>query len=141
VPEPPRRPDLLGLERGGEGAITGTVVCAATIAYSAGQVETVGRLCVTILGAVAVYWVAHLHAVTIGSALTHRHHPLVAVRHGLADLGTAAWAALITAIALLATYSYIAGARGGMDMSERLWCAAAGVGVGLLVVALKVALH
>jgi len=26
-------------------------------------------------------------------------------------------------------------------MSERLWCAAAGVGVGLLVVALKVALH
>ena len=163
--EPSSRPDLLGLQRGGEGAITGTVVCAATIAYSAGQVETVGHLCATILGAVAVYWVAHLHAVTIGSALTHRHHPLAAIRHGLAetlpiagasvvplavllvttllgaDLGTAAWTALIAAILLLATYSYIAGARGGLDMSERLWCTAAGAGVGLLVVALKVALH
>ena len=163
--DPSARPDLLGLRRGGEGAITGTVVCAAAIAYSAGQVESVGRLCVIILGTIAVYWVAHLHAVTIGSGLTHRHHPLAAVRHALAetlpiagasvfplgvllvtkllgaDLSASAWAALITTIALLAIYSFIAGARGGLDTTECLACAAAGAGVGLLVVALKVALH
>ncbi len=163
--EPSGRSDLLGLWRGGEGAITGTVVCAAAIAYSAGQVETVGRLCVTILGTVAVYWIAHLHAVTIGSALTHRHHPVAAIRHALAetwpiaaaavvplgvlllttllgvDLAASAWAALIATIALLTIYSYVAGERGGLDMRERIACAAAGAGVGLLVVALKVALH
>ena len=163
--EPSERSDLLGLWRGGEGAITGTVVCAAAIAYSAGHVETVGRLCVTILGTVAVYWVAHLHAVTIGSALTHRHHPVAAIRHALAetwpiaaaavvplgvlllttllgvDLVASAWTALIATIALLTIYSYVAGKRGGLDMRERIACAAAGAGVGLLVVALKVALH
>ena len=163
--EPSGRSDLLGLWRGGEGAITGTVVCAAAIAYSAGHVATVGRLCVTILGTVAVYWIAHLHAVTIGSALTHRHHPVAAIRHALAetwpiaaaavvplgilllttllgvDLAASAWAALIATIALLTIYSYVAGERGGLDMRERIACAAAGAGVGLLVVALKVALH
>ena len=157
--------DFLGLKRGGEGAITGTVVCAAAIAYSAGHVDTVARLCLSILGTVAVYWVAHLHAVTIGIALTHRHHPVVAVRHALvdtlpiagasivplavllvttffgADLRAAAWAGLIATIALLTVYSYIAGARGGMDTKGSLTCATAGACVGLLVVALKVALH
>ena len=58
-----------------------------------------------------------------------------------ADLSASAWAALITTIALLAIYSFIAGARGGLDTTECLACAAAGAGVGLLVVALKVALH
>jgi len=159
------RRDLLGLRRGGEGAITGTVVCAAAIAYSAGHVESTARLALTILGTVAVYWVAHLHAVTIGSSLTHRHHPLTAVRHALietlpiagasivplcvllvtrllgADLRTSAWTALIATIALLATYSYVAGARGGLDRKGSLACATAGACVGLLVVALKVALH
>jgi hypothetical protein len=157
--------DLLGLRRGGEGAITGTVVCAAAIAYSAGHVETTTRLCLTILGTVGVYWVAHLHAVTIGSALTHRHHPVTAVRHALvetvpiagasivplavlvitrllgASLRTSAWAALVATIVLLAAYSYVAGVRGGLDRRGSLACAAAGACVGLLVVALKVALH
>jgi len=157
--------DLLGLRRGGEGAITGTVVCAAAIAYSAGHLESTLRLCLTILGTVGVYWVAHLHAVTIGSALTHRHHPLTAVRHAFvetlpiagasvvplavllvttllgADLRASAWAALIATIVLLAGYSYVAGARGGLERRGSLACAAAGACVGLLVVALKVALH
>ena len=157
--------DLLGLRRGGEGAITGTVVCAAAIAYSVGHVESTVQLSIAILGTVIVYWVAHLHAVTIGSALTHRHHPLTAVRHAFvetlpiagasivplavllvttllgADLRASAWAALIATIVLLAGYSYVAGARGGLERRGSLACAAAGAGVGLLVVALKVALH
>ena len=57
------------------------------------------------------------------------------------DLTASAWAALIATIALLTIYSYVAGERGGLDMRERIACAAAGAGVGLLVVALKVALH
>ncbi len=159
------RRDPLGLVSGGEGAITGTVVCAAAIAATAGHIETMGQLCLAILGTVIVYWIAHLHAATIGSALTHRHHPFAALRHAFAEtlpiagasvvpvgvlvlsrlfgaeLRTAAWLALIASIALLTSLSYLAGARGGLDTSGRLASAAAGAGVGLLVVGLKVALH
>jgi hypothetical protein len=64
VPEQARR-DPLGLVAGGEGTITGTVVCAAVIAYAGNEAESVWKLTGAILGTVAVYWVAHLHAVTI----------------------------------------------------------------------------
>lgn len=163
--EPSADRDPLGLFRGGEGAITGTVVCAAAIAYSAGHVDSLTQLSLTILGTVAVYWIAHLHAVTIGSSLTHRHHPLAALEHALsetwpiagasvvplavllvttifgASLITAAWIALITSIGLLTAYSYLAGARGGLDTWGRVASAVAGALLGLLVVLLKVALH
>ena len=80
----------------------------------------------------------HLHASTLGSVLTHEHHPLAALRAELpetapilgavvplvavlvgvdllgGDLSTAAWAALWVSIALLVIYSYIAGVRGGL---------------------------
>jgi hypothetical protein len=157
--------DARALFRGSEEAITGTVVCAAAIAAGAGHLKTTGQLSLAILGTVFVYWIAHLHAETIGSGLTHRHHPLAAIRHAFwgtlpiagasvmplavllvttvlgADLTTAAWTALIASIGLLSVYSYVAGARGGLDTSGRLASAAAGAGVGLLVVLLKVALH
>ncbi|MDM7830786.1 hypothetical protein [Cellulomonas edaphi] len=157
--------DPLGLVRGGEGAITGTVVCAAAIAVGADHAETIGRLCLIIGGTVAVYWIAHLHAVTLGSALTHRHHPMRALQHALmetlpiagasivplgvlllahlggAELRTAAWIALWATIALLTTYSYLAGKRGGLDLKGSIFSALAGAGVGLLVVLLKVGLH
>jgi hypothetical protein len=159
------RRDPLGLVRGGEGAITGTVVCAAAIAAGAGHLDTIGQLSVVILGTVAVYWIAHLHAVTIGSSLTHRHHPVAALRHAFgetlpiagasvvplgvlliayvlgAGVRTAAWVALGTTVALLVVYSYLAGARGGLDTAGRAASAAAGGAVGLLVVLLKVGLH
>lgn len=165
MPEDTARKDPLGLVAGGEGTITGTVVCAAAIAYAGGHTDSVWELSGIILGTVAVYWVAHLHAVTIGSSLTHRHHPLAAFRHALrettpiagasvvplgvllissllgAELKTAAWTALIASIALLTAYSYVAGARGGLEMGGRLASAAAGLGLGLLVVLLKVGLH
>jgi hypothetical protein len=145
--------------------ITGTVVCAAVIAYGAAKFDSTGRLCVAILGTVAVYWLAHLHAETIASALTHHHHPLVALRHALgetwpiagvsvlpvgillvaelfgAELRTAAWVALIATIGLLTAYSYLAGARGGLDTWGRIVSAAAGAGLGILVALLKIALH
>jgi hypothetical protein len=160
----PRR-DPLGLVSGGEGAITGTVVCAAVIAYGADHVDSTAQLCVTIFGTVAVYWLAHLHAETLGRSLTHRHHPLVSFRHAFAetlpiigasvvpmvvlivsrlagaDIRAAAWIALIVAIGLLTTYSYLAGARGGLDKWGRVASATAGAAIGILVALLKVALH
>jgi ABC-type transport system involved in multi-copper enzyme maturation permease subunit len=160
----PRR-DLLGLVAGGEGAITGTVVCAAVIAYAAGHVSSTVELCAAILGTVLVYWLAHLHAATLGSSLTHRHHPVIAFRHAVwetlpiigasiapvlvlivsrvagADLRTSAWIALFVTIGLLTVYSYLAGARGGLDTGGRIASAAAGAALGILVALLKVALH
>jgi hypothetical protein len=162
--EPTRR-DPLGLITGGEGAITGTVVCAAAIAYGAGHVNSTAELCLAILGTVLVYWLAHLHAITVGSSLTHRHHPVVAFRHAVAatapilgasilplvvllvsrllgaELRQAAWMALVATVALLATYSYLAGARGGLGTGGRIASACAGAGLGILVALLKVALH
>jgi hypothetical protein len=159
------RRDPLGLFTGGEGAITGTVVCAAVIAYGAGHHETAAQLALAITGTVVVYWLAHLHAVTLGSALTHRHHPVQAFRHALgetapilgvsilpmlvlfasnlagADLQTSAWIALWASIGLLTLYSYLAGARGGLDLGGRIASALSGAALGLLVAALKVGLH
>jgi hypothetical protein len=159
------RRDPLGLVTGGEGAITGTVVCAAAIGYGAGHVRTTAQLCLVILGTIGVYWLAHLHAVTLGSSLTHRHHPAAALRHAVvttlpiagasvvplavlllsrllgAEPYVAAWIALIATIVLLTLYSYLAGARGGLEMGGRIASAAIGAGIGLLVALLKVALH
>jgi hypothetical protein len=157
--------DPLGLVTGGEGTITGTVVCAAAIAYGAGKNDSTAELCVAIMGTVTVYWLAHVHAVTLGSSLTHRHHPVTAFRHALVhtlpilgasvvplvilllgrlagvDLQTAAWAALIATIGLLTFYSYLAGARGGLGPGGRVASACAGAGLGILVALLKIALH
>jgi hypothetical protein len=159
------RGDPLGLVTGGEAAITGTVVCAAAIAYAAGHVDSTAQLCLVIVGTVFVYWLAHVHAVTLGSSLTHRHHPIAAFRHAVvhtlpilgasvvplvilllgrlagADLRTAAWAALIATIGLLTFYSYLAGARGGLGTGGRVASACAGAGIGILVALLKIALH
>jgi hypothetical protein len=161
----PARRDPLGLVTGGEGAITGTVVCAAAIAYGAGHLDSLGQLCVAIVGTVGVYWLAHLHAVTLGSSLSHRHHPVAAFRDALvetapivgasvvplvvlllcrlagAELVTAAWAALIATIGLLTAYSYLAGVRGGLDTGGRVASACAGAAIGILVALLKLTLH
>ena len=157
--------DSFGLITGGEGAITGTVVCAAVIAYGAGHLHSTSTLVVAILGTILVYWIAHLHAVTIGESVRHGHHPLAALRQALAqtwpiaaasvlpilvlliaelfgaDLGTAAWAALLATIGLLTLYSYLAGARGGLGPWGRIGSAVVGCGIGVLVAAMKVGLH
>src|SRR4051812_50105205 len=70
----------LGLVSGGEGIFTGTVVCAAAIAYGAGHLKSTAELSLAIFGTVLVYWLAHLHARTLGAAVTHGHHPLLALR-------------------------------------------------------------
>lgn len=157
--------DRWGLLRGGEGMITGTVVSAAVLAATAGHVESTGQLSIAIVGTTLVYWLAHLHAATIGAAVHHRRHPLHALRDAVlhtwtiaaasllplavllvatwwgAGVDGAAWTALWATVALLGLYSYLAGARAGLRQRDRLLGAVAGCGLGLVVAALKAALH
>ncbi len=161
----PETSDPLGLISGAEAALIGTVVSAAVIAYGAGHVDSIGQLCIAIVGTVIVYWLAHLHAVTLARSLAHREHPLAAIRVALAetwpiagaalvplvilvladlvdgDLLRASWVALWATVALLAIYSYVAGLRAGLSLWGRLAGTAAGAGIGVLVALLKVALH
>jgi hypothetical protein len=157
--------DPLGLISGSESVFTGTVVCAATIAYGAGHLETTVELSIAIFGTVLIYWLAHLHARTLGLSVTHGHHPRVALRLAAletwplagasvvpifilfvaeiagASLATAAWIALLCTIALLTAYSYLAGAHSGLGTWGRVASAMVGAGIGILVALLKVALH
>jgi hypothetical protein len=157
--------DRLGLAAGAEGAITGTVVCAAVIAYGAGHFDSTRQLSLAIVGTLVVYWLAHLHATTLAISLVHRHHPVMALRHAVgetwhilgvsavpvlvllvanlagASLRTSSWIALIATIGLLAAYSFVAGMRGGLGIGGRLASAAAGAALGVVVALLKVALH
>jgi hypothetical protein len=155
----------LGLLRGVEGLITGTVVCAAVIAASVGHLESTVQAVTAMVGTVLVYWLAHLHAHAIGGAISEGHHPVLALRHAAAhtwtiaaaslvpvailllaevfgaDLSRAAWIALWSSVGLLAFYSYLAGARGGLGWGGRLACSLAGGALGLLVALLKASLH
>ena len=157
--------ERLGLITGGEEVLTGTVVSAAVIAYTAGHVSSTTELSIAIFGTSLVYWLAHLHARALGASVAHRHHPLVALRDAAretwpiagasivpilvlltsellgATLRTAAWTALIVTIVLLTVYSYLAGVRSGLSTWGRVGSAAAGAGIGILVALLKVALH
>lgn len=157
--------DPWGLLSGVEGLMTGTVVSAAVLAATAGHVGSLGQLCLALVGTSLVYWLAHLHASTIGESIQHRHHPVRALRHAAAhtwtiaaatllplvillvatalgaDLSDASWVALLATVALLAFYSYVAGRRGGLAVGSSLVCALAGCCLGLLAAGLKAALH
>ena len=141
------------------------MVCAAVIAYGVGHFESTAQLSLVIVATVGVYWLAHLHAVTISSSLTYGHHPVKAAEHAFretlpiaavsivplgvllltrllgAGLTTSAWTALVVTIGLLSFYSYLAGVRGGLDTGGRIVSAVVGAGLGILVALLKVALH
>jgi positive regulator of sigma E activity len=159
--EPERDP--LGMING-EGIITGTVVSAAVIAAAVGHLEET-RLVIAILGTAFIYWLAHLHARTLGEAVKHRTHPVDALKEALAETWpilaaslvpavillvtqlvgvrtrTGAWIAVIASTVLLTVYSFLAGRRGGLGMGGSLLSAAIGAALGLLVVLLKASLH
>ena len=77
-----------------EGIITGTVVSAAAIAASAGHLTEDSRLILAIVGSVFIYWLAHVHARTLGDAVEHRAHPMSALREALAET----WSILLAAL-------------------------------------------
>jgi positive regulator of sigma E activity len=148
----------------GEGVITGTVVSAAVIASAAGHLEET-RLVIAILGTSLIYWLAHLHARTLGDSVKHRTHPVDAFKEALAEtwpilaaalvpavilivtqlaglpIRTDAWIAVIASTVLLTVYSFFAGRRGGLGLGGSLLSACIGALLGLLVIGLKASLH
>ncbi|WP_344801210.1 hypothetical protein [Microlunatus ginsengisoli] len=165
--EPKRRVkiarDPLGMINS-EGMITGTVVSAAAIAASAGHFEET-RLLVTVFGTAFIYWLAHVHARTLGDAVKHHKHPMAALSESVAEtwpilaaavvpavilvlvqlMGgtvlTAAWCAVIACMVLLTVYSFVAARRGGLGTAQSIGSAAIGAFLGLLIIALKAGLH
>jgi hypothetical protein len=155
--------DPLGMING-EGIITGTVVSAAVIAAAAGHLEET-HIVLAILGTAFIYWLAHLHARTLGDAVKHRTHPMDALREALAEtwpilaaallpaiilfgaqlvgaqIRFAAWIAVIASTVLLAIYSFFAGRRGGLGLGGSLLSGAIGASLGILVIGLKASLH
>ena len=158
-----RERDPLGMING-EGVITGTIVSAAVIAAAAGHLAET-RIVLAILGTAFIYWLAHLHARTLGDAVKHHTHPIDALKEALAEtwpilaaalvpaaillvtqlLGiqvrTGAWIAVIASTVLLTVYSFLAGRRGGLGLGGSLVSAAVGLALGLLVIGLKASLH
>jgi len=163
VQQTPR--DRLGLLARGEGVITGTVVCAAVIAAVGATAETTRQLTLALLGTSLIYWLAHLHARTLGDAVKHRTHPISALKEALTEtwpilaaslvpalilvitqvvgvkIRTGAWIAVIASTVLLTIYSFLAGRRGGLGLGGSLLSAAIGALLGILVIGLKAALH
>ena len=162
-PDVERERDPLGMING-EGVITGTVVSTAVIAAAAGHLGDT-HLIIAILGTAFIYWLAHLHARTLGDAVKHRTHPIDALREALAEtwpilaaavlpavimliakvvgaeIRRAAWIAVIASTVLLAIYSFFAGRRGGLGLGGSLLSAAIGASLGILIVILKASLH
>jgi hypothetical protein len=163
APHVERERDPLGMING-EGIITGTVVSTAVIAAAAGHLgET--RIVIAILGTAFIYWLAHLHARTLGDSVKHRTHPVDALKEALAEtwpilaaaslpaiillviqlvgieLRTGAWIAVIASTVLLTVYSFLAGRRGGLGLGGSLMSAAAGAALGMLIIVLKANLH
>jgi hypothetical protein len=155
--------DPLGMING-EGIITGTVVSAAVIAASVGHLEDT-RLILAILGSAFIYWLAHLHARTLGDAVKHHTHPVDALKEALAetwpilaaalvpavilfllqvlgvDIRIDAWIAVIACTVLLTGYSFFAGRRGGLSFGGSLISASIGALLGMLIIGLKASLH
>ena len=155
--------DPLGMING-EGMITGTIVSAAAITAAAGHLEET-KLVLTVFGTAFIYWLAHLHARTLGDAVKHHKHPREALRESLAEtwpilaatvlpavililvqlvggtIRTAAWCAIIACMALLTLYSFVAARRGGLSTARSIGSATIGALLGLLVIALKASLH
>ena len=151
--------DPLGMING-EGIITGTVVSAAAV----GHLEET-RLVIAILATAFIYWLAHLHARTLGDAVKHHTHPVDALKEALAetwpilaaalvpiiilivtqlagaDIRTAAWIAVISSTVLLTVYSFFAGRRGGLGIGGSLVSGSIGALLGILIIVLKAGLH
>jgi hypothetical protein len=122
-------------------------------------------LVLAILGTAFIYWLAHLHARTLGDAVKHHTHPVDAFKEAFwetwsilaaalvpavilivtqlfgADIRTAAWIAVISTTVLLTVYSFFAGRRGGLGLAGSLVSASVGAALGMLIIGLKASLH
>jgi hypothetical protein len=60
---------------------------AAAVAAAAAHFEET-RLVFAILGTAFIYWLAHLHARTVGDAVKHQKRPTSALKEALAETST-----------------------------------------------------
>ena len=120
---------------------------------------------IAILATAFIYWLAHVHARTLGDAVKHRTHPIDALKEALAEtwpilaaalvpavilivlriagaeIRTAAWIAVIACTVLLTVYSFFAGRRGGLSLGGSAVSACVGALLGIMVIGLKAGLH
>jgi hypothetical protein len=76
-------------------------VSAAAIAAAAAHFEEM-RLVLAILGTAFIYWLAHLHARTVGDAVKHQKRPTSALKEALAETWPIRAAAFVPAAILIA---------------------------------------
>jgi hypothetical protein len=148
------------------GAIYGTIGVGALLAGETAlretYAETIGAAALTLV----LYWLAHAYAASAAARLREEEHltlkgfatelvrevsilggaavPLLAlVIFGLAGamLATAVNAAIWTSAAVIAAIETFAGVRAGAKGRELAAQVAVGIGLGLLVIAIKVVLH
>lgn len=158
----PPRPILI---RHAESAMTGTMVCAAVIAASAGHIDSIRSLEIAIVVTVGSYWLVHLYAATLALIINDRHHPWLALRQAVrhtwlsvgasllpvgvlvisdrlgAEISTSALIALAVTVGLLAVYGGIAGRMAGFAPFGVVVASLLGALFGLLLVLVKVAVH
>ena len=148
------------------GVIYGTVVAGSVMAIASQHTEVVERLGLEVFGTLVVYWLAHaycealweryahgarLRLSEVGAALVHEIGILkggvapiavtVAARLTGAELGTAVWLGLWTAVLVLFVTGLVAGLRSGARGAELLVDGVIGGLFGLVLVLFKAGLH
>jgi hypothetical protein len=156
--------DAVRDERRTADAVYGVIVGAGVMA--AAHLPTSGRLALAVVGTLVVYWAAERYAAVMAKRTAAGHHLLRSeLRHELADgwelvtasflpivvlltvdglgaeLDTAVIAALVTSTALLFLAGLRIGAQGQLSFWERVTSAAVAGVFGVVLIALKVALH
>jgi hypothetical protein len=148
------------------GAIYGTITVGALLAAESTRSEGFGDTIAAVALAMVLYWVAHAYATSAADRIRDETHltvkgftdalvhqvpilggavvPLLAlVIFGIAGatLSTAVTAAIWTAAAVIAAIETTAAMRAGAKGGELAAQIAVGIGLGLLVIAIKVVLH
>ncbi len=147
-------------------AIYGTLIASAVIATNAAEGESGGKIFVTGLAVLTLYWLAHVYADVLGQRLATRERPgwrsiirtalydwallrgallplavFGVMRLLFASVDTAALIALWTTVLLLGCWGFVAAVRGGAKRFELLAETIVCAGFGVLVIVLKTVIH
>ena len=103
----------------GEGIITGTFVSAAVIAAAAVHFER-RRWILPVFGTAFIYWLAHLHARTLGDAVKHHKHPMSTLRERHGETWPILAAAVVPAVILIVVQLVGGTVNSVLDCRDRL---------------------
>jgi hypothetical protein len=148
------------------GVVYGTVIIGAVLATESTGHETLLETFVAIVLALALYWLAHAYAHTLGERLDRQTplrgagilssllHDLAIVRGASlpvlallissacgASLATAVLVALWTSALAVVSFELVAGIRAGLRGAELLVQVCVGAVMGLAIIALRAVLH